>query len=62
MWLFVLALNSASVGEHQRLVVQSAAIFRRRPIRNFVPAAPPASTVGALRVLCSAGLPMSLLA
>ena len=61
MWLFVLALNSASVGEHQRLVVQSAAILRRRPIRNL-PLAPPASTVGTLRVLCSAGLPMSLLA
>ena len=30
-------------------------------MRNL-PLAPPASTVGTLRVLCSAGLPMSLLA
>jgi hypothetical protein len=49
-------------GRAPELVVQSADIFRRRPMRNFVPAAPPASTVGALRVLCRAGLPMSLLA
>src|SRR5690606_22654496 len=58
--LFGLATKLALSKEHQgSLDGQSAGNLSRRPMRNLPPA-PPASSVGTLRVLCQAGLPMSL--
>src|SRR6478752_5240971 len=57
--LLVVGVYVGLLSHHMSVLGQSAAILSLRPILNF-PFAPPASTVGTLRVLCKAGLPMSL--
>src|SRR5436190_8879267 len=61
-WLLAVPLKSGSPGLQARFEGgQSAGALSRRPIRNL-PLRPPPRTVGTLRVLCSAGFPISLLA